>query len=157
MKIRLIYWLDILVMSSHDNGRLYDDLKEAIKLNSYDRVVLAVEAGADVNGHPETSYAYKCHHLYWAMRFDISIIRYLILKGANINSLNGHAQWTPLHKVVFEGNFEVVKLLIEYGAQTWHTDIYGRTVINIAEMNGHFEIAEYIRSYNDIPVKGVNV
>jgi len=142
----------------------HDELWYAIRENDFDRVVLDIESGADVNGYYMFGN-YKYYHLYMACEKSgkglncvgpaINIIKYLISKGADLNSVNGPCDLTPLHFTACCGYIEYVVVLLEAGADVDICDRDGRTALECAEFNGKHEIAEYIRSY-DLPVKGVN-
>jgi ankyrin repeat protein len=44
------------------------------------------------------------------------MVRYLLEKGANVNAANKVDRFTPLQDACTAGNFEIVKLLVEKGA-----------------------------------------
>jgi len=85
-----------------------------------------------------------------------SVVR-LVERGADVSySNNGPAHWTALCHAARYGKIEFVKLLMEYGATNDHKDEFDRTASMLAVIGGFYDVAEYIRSYNDVPVKGVN-
>jgi len=154
---------DILVYLAMAAQR--DELYFAILAHDYDAVVLAVEGGNDVNrrcmvGNYEFTYLYLVCERFGkdsnCAPTAIKIIGYLISKGADVNAVSGYLRLTPLHFAAYCGYIEYVEVLLESGASFDICDIHGRTAPGFAESNGHHEIAAYIRSYNDIPVKGVN-
>lgn len=54
---------------------------------------------------------------------------------------------TALHIAAAWGRMNIVKLLLNYGADSYLIDEDYKTAIDYAEENGYFEIVEYI-SYN---------
>jgi len=118
-----------------------------------DRVIGLIESGIDVNGYL-TCYGnvYTC--LYMAVdQSQIAIIKYLISKGASINLVSGPEKWTPLHRAAADGNFEIIKLLMEHGADLTIKTCAGHVARDFA-FGRNREIIEYLESC-EIPVKGV--
>lgn len=71
----------------------------------------------------------------------IQIIKYLIQKGANVNSLNSKRE-TPLHYAVHKNNFIVVNLLLEFKANVNLYDNEDLSALSIAILNGNEDIAK---------------
>jgi len=139
----------------------HDQIYKAVKSNDYDAVVLAVESAGDVNGYflfPSS----KFYCLYEACHKDgkndtkvsMRIIKYLISKGADLNSINGTLKLTPLHLAAYCGYDDYVAVLLEAGASTDIIDGDGRNAFECARSNQHFETAAFIKSYHDVLVKG---
>jgi len=98
------------------------------------------------------SFAY----LYLAVQKENpDIIKHLIMAGANINIQSGTYDWTPLHYAACGGNELIIKILLEHGASVDCQDKNMYTAADLAEFNGYYDMAEYIRSYG-VPVKWVN-
>lgn len=57
--------------------------------------------------------------------------------------INTSTRITPLHSACDGGNLEIVKLLLEHGANMYATDVDGRTPLHYACYRGHINIAEY--------------
>jgi len=153
--------LNRLIMN-YSNCDSDDKLLAAIRCNDYDGVVKAIEAGADVNKYHD-SWGRTLTNIYVAIeknKYDghdnVKIIKYLISKGANLDQANGPLCWTVLHYASFYNMIDFVKLLLENGADSGIKDGRGFDAVGIAGSIQNDECAEYIRSYNDIPVKGVN-
>jgi len=72
----------------------------------------------------------------------------LIAKGADINAKTTNEDvTTPLHRAAFAGHKEMVELLIARGADANIRDYRGRTALDLAEQQGHTEIAEMLRKH----------
>ncbi|CAN7990374.1 hypothetical protein HPB47_010101 [Ixodes persulcatus] len=63
----------------------------------------------------------------------------------NVNFYDHEGQ-TALHKSVMDGNLELVKLLVKFGADTRLANRDGWSAIHIAAYGGHQDIALYLIS-----------
>ncbi|RDH41593.1 ankyrin repeat domain-containing protein [Zooshikella ganghwensis] len=54
--------------------------------------------------------------------------------------------WTPLLAASFIGRLEIVKLLVNQGANIQAKSVVGDTALIIAQRQGHDEIVEYLKS-----------
>jgi len=147
------------------------DLYLAISRNNFDGVVRAVDRGIDINKHynigcVDRSFLYfACEKYILFKKYgrhvhdqpNIEIIKFLILRGANVNQIGDQSDRRPLHHVADLGCMELVVLLLDSGADKGIMDWYGHNAADMAMSQRHFEVAEYIREYNDMPVKGVNL
>jgi len=146
----------------------------AIHESNIDIVKYLVESGANIDcvgepsGNPynHTPYNYSmqyCSPLLYAIFWlttdylkKIPIIEYLIKSGANVN-LSDSTNTTPLHAAADAVRyFDVVKMLLDHGADKEARDKKGRTAVDIAREKGNNKIVEYIESFESVPTKGVN-
>jgi hypothetical protein len=84
--------------------------------------------------------------LYEAVRVKSSIetVRFLLNKGADVN--NGLSNgWKPIHLAVDNGNANMVKLLLDYGADVTFRNAYDQTPLKIAKKKGYSVIARMLR------------
>jgi hypothetical protein len=86
----------------------------------------------------------------WAAQFGhIDIVRLMLdlgLDPSRFNPPGAHSHSTPLHQAALAGHANVVRLLVESGANVGVTDIlWGGTPADWAEHGGHHEIAAYLR------------
>lgn len=71
--------------------------------------------------------------LHLAVSFNNKkVIRMLLKKGANPNIANKVDYWTPLFNGVLTEKEDIVKLLLDYGAQKDIKDIYGKKPVDYA-------------------------
>jgi hypothetical protein len=77
-------------------------------------------------------------------RADLAMVRLLIARGANVNSRDGDS--TPLVRATRAGNFEILKALIEAGADPGEPGRDGFTAAGVASAMGHEAIAQYLDS-----------
>jgi len=135
---------------------LNDRLRRAIVMRDIDGVIQAIDDGADVNGTVPFYRDNRCTLLYKAVGYtNVEIIRYLILKGAIIDTVSGQEEWTPLHYAASIGNIDIVKLLLDHGASIEPKTTHGTSVYDFARGLYDKQLIQYLESYNDIPVKGV--
>ncbi len=81
-------------------------------------------------------YSYNPALTFASAKGELAIVKYLIDHGAGINSYKTIA----IKNAVINNHLAVVKYLTEHGA------IVTNNLIELAENNGHYEIANYLRS-----------
>ena len=77
----------------------------------------------------------------------ISRVRYLLKQGINVNMTNKDDGWSLLTIVSQNGNTEVAKLVLEYGADVSFKDSNGWSALMFACRNGWIEIARLLLYY----------
>ncbi|HCB2773643.1 TPA: ankyrin repeat domain-containing protein, partial [Escherichia coli] len=81
----------------------------------------------------------------------VEIVRELLMRtDINVNHTN-FVGWTPLLEAIVlndggEKQQEIVKLLLEHGANPHMTDKYGKTPLELAREKGYHKIAELLIS-----------
>ncbi len=73
----------------------------------------------------------------------IDIVKYLLSRGADIDSRN-NANQSPLLYAAFRGKPAIVSLLLEKGADFRALDRYGRTVLHYPVREGHKDVVEIL-------------
>jgi hypothetical protein len=103
-----------------------------------------LEYGVDVNAQNDAG----CTPLDFASRDghrnDSRVVQLLIDHGADPNTRASRSGFTPLHRASENGRIEVVRLLIEHGANVEMQDKYGRTPLNVASGDQRGEIKELL-------------
>ncbi len=106
------------------------------KLNAFK---ILVEAGVD----PNFQSLDKGSALYFAAINDrVDIIRYLIDLKVDLD--NPFKDYTPLAGAVYQGHNDIVKLLINHGANVDFTHENGLPLVHQAVLRGHFEVLKTI-------------
>jgi len=112
-----------------------------------------IESGDDINRkigpHGNTILHMACDD------GDICTVEYLVGHGANANIPNSYGN-TPFHYSVYGSpNIEVIKFLLDQGADRYAINNRKQTVIGRALEFCHKDIAQYIESYDFEMTKGV--
>lgn len=76
----------------------------------------------------------------------VELVHSFLIRGAAVN-VKDIEEKTSLHYAVLNGNANLVRLLLEFGAID-EKDGSGRTAVEMAQKNGHNEIAQLIASWN---------
>lgn len=74
----------------------------------------------------------------------------LLESGSEVDTRN-NVNSTPLMEAAYRGNFELVKLLVEYGANINAEDKDGDTAIQLAQQNGHKRIVAFLKKQLENP------
>lgn len=69
----------------------------------------------------------------------------LLQAGAKPNLTEKEQNWTAAMMAAAEGQLEVLKILVERGADLKMVDVDGESSLDFAESRGHSALAEYIR------------
>lgn len=121
-------------------------LKTAVQYGSYELVKYLIENGADVNAVAVISDGQdKGKHYESALDVaiyagDLEKIKLLIAGGADLEYQNEVADGnTPLLMAVMRNSTNVVKYLLEQGADTAYTNTQGETALSLAQKYNHQE------------------
>ena len=79
----------------------------------------------------------------------LEVVRALLEAGVNVNAINSKSGSTSLMMAAFQGNLEIVKLLVEkmeISMINARTISFGETALTFAIENGHQEVVEFLRS-----------
>lgn len=119
-----------------------DLLALAVKANYAFIVKLLIDAGVDVDYQDDQGET----ALHVAARFGHAECASIVLIGNGLREANLELSeisfgWTPLHVACVEGQFAIVKLLIQAGADLEKRDGSGWTAKEHATLRGHIDIA----------------
>jgi ankyrin repeat protein len=100
-------------------------IHQAVLAKNYDKVKKSIKKGhvnqLDQSGFTPLLYAV-------GKQGDLQMARILLENGANPNSHTRIGRVSCLHRAVLAGNAEIVKLLLEFGADSTAVDLDDRTV-----------------------------
>ncbi|KAA8565832.1 hypothetical protein EYC84_009652 [Monilinia fructicola] len=132
-------------------------------------VLLLMDYGADINMTTKLGTP-----LFYAAALSVNkIVEFLISKGAQVMPYDseGNEEPSPLVIAASKGNIEIVKMLLEFGAEVDHGSAWTYSIlasesgnrfypsaIEAAEMEGHEEVATLLREHkarNSVPFVGV--
>jgi ankyrin repeat protein len=72
--------------------------------------------------------------------FTSSVKRLLSIRNINVNVKDDVYGWTPLHEAAWKGHVEIIRLLLQNGAEVNAKNNYGYTPLHYAACNGHIDI-----------------
>ena len=139
-------WLDMNICSSGPLGDSY--LQEAAFKGDITQVKKLLDEGHNVNhalGDGETA-------LTSAMRSRrVDVVRLLLAKGADVNTENSPSDRTPLMLAADSGDTEMMKILLDHGADPCRTVKYSdnETAQRIAEKKHNLSVAQYLASHSN--------
>ena len=81
--------------------------------------------------------------VYWASLGELAEVEKSLANGTDVNSADDEG-YSALHAAAENGYLDVVKLLVEKGADVQHKTQY--TALELAEMAGHDDIVAYFKS-----------
>ena len=121
----------------------------ATNSNNLEIIRILLEKGAEVNqvdNNGDIPLANACDR----KNEKVDIVQLLLSKGGNIQFINEKNNKTLLHYATQKRFFNIVKLLLEKGAQILinHQDELGNTPLHIACKNGDEDIALLLLKYN---------
>lgn len=99
-----------------------------------------LDRGADPNRVARHEFAVAPIHSAVANGTSLAIVRMLVEAGAEVNVRQRHG-WTPLHGAAMSGDADLVRYLLDRGADRAATNDQGKTAAAIARENGHGELA----------------
>ncbi|MEA3462159.1 MAG: ankyrin repeat domain-containing protein [Bacteroidota bacterium] len=111
--------------------------------NGHSEIVLSLlDAGAEIDLR---DYMGRTALLYGATGPFPETVKILLDRGANPNVVDSDEHFSPLMHAAAEGNLEVVKVLIAYGADRSLKDVDGDDAASFALQSGHVQVVEYLK------------
>ena len=118
--------------------------------NSLESSKLLISKGADVNAKANDGMTPFLQSVFGVLsgKIPLTICDLFRENGANINATltgNNADGWSAIHYAVMEGDTELVKYLILYGANVNKATAEGSTPLFLAKMEGYVEIEKILR------------
>jgi ankyrin repeat protein len=138
------YLLSKGVHIDEKNGKLgLTALHKACINGSLDIATVLVDAEADINVKDESGFTpfYSAVHNH-----HIPVIKYLLSKRARINEKNGPNDDTVLNRACVTGSLEIVKILVNAGADINAVNKQGKTPLDFAVEKNHQSVIDYLES-----------
>ncbi|XP_015250018.1 PREDICTED: ankyrin repeat domain-containing protein 50-like [Cyprinodon variegatus] len=119
---------------------------------SVEIVDLLLKHGANPNAQDSEGRP-PLHSVAWTGHEQVG--HRLLAANNVIIDLACHQGATPLSIAAQEGHFNIVKMLLENGANPNHIDKYGRSPVKVAGKNGHVTVVRLLESYGAKPYIGL--
>ncbi len=103
----------------------------------------------DKNGNTPLHYA--------CIKQNYEIAKLLIINGIDINISNFINDFSALNYCVLYGNLNLLKLLIQYGANIDDQDYYGNTILHYSLIYNKYEIFKYLITFKNINFNKYNI
>lgn len=135
-------------------------LKEGVSCDAVDQEGHSALMFAAFNGHSEiviyllddgaeidkVDYLGRTALLYGSTGPFPETVKILLDRGADPNMVDSDEHFSPLMHAAAEGNLEVVKVLVAYGADRTLKDVDGDDAAAFAAQGGHRHVLEYLGS-----------
>jgi ankyrin repeat protein len=106
-------------------------------------VQMLLDTGGDVKQVSETPLRNQALHALLALSKDAAVMRLLIERGADVNAVQA-AGYRPLHQAAVTGREELVRMLLDAGADKTARCDRGKTAADYARERGHAALAEML-------------
>jgi ankyrin repeat protein len=110
--------------------------------NGHSEVVLSLIDAGGVIDQPDNLD--RTALLYGATGPFPETVEILLVGGADPNKVDSEEHFSPLMHAAAEGNLEVVKVLIKYGADRSLKDVDGDDATTFASQAGHLQVVDYL-------------
>ncbi|KKT23374.1 MAG: hypothetical protein UW09_C0004G0119 [candidate division TM6 bacterium GW2011_GWF2_43_87] len=122
-------------------------LYEALKRGDFEAIECLVGAKANIKLPYTTNTAWNFLHDAARENWKVSVIKYLIEQGLNIDQANTAGE-TPLHLAAQNGNEAVVRCLVEAGASISLKNVNNKTPRDEAVENKQSLVVDYLDSFS---------
>lgn len=112
----------------------------AYATEQYDIVKSLIEKGADINAHEQSKHSSPILAVA-AANGDVPMVTYLFEHGASVHVKDANNE--PIIFVGVMGGAEILKLLVDHGADITAVDDLGRTVLHEAAHFGQVDVAQF--------------
>ncbi|MEX0596588.1 MAG: ankyrin repeat domain-containing protein [Candidatus Paceibacterota bacterium] len=137
-----------LLLQNTDFKAIDPDGRTAVMLaafNGFTNIVdLLLKKGASIN---QTDFEGRTALMYAATGPNLATVELLLSRKAEINMADHTEKFTALMYAAAEGQLEIVKKLLESGADPFLKDKDNEDAENFARKNGHTVISELLKSY----------
>lgn len=111
--------------------------------NGHSEIVLSLlEAGAVID---QRDFMDRTALLYSSTGPFPETVKILLDNGADPNKVDSDEHFSPLMHAAAEGQLEVVKVLIQYGADRSLKDVDGDDAASFAAQSGHMQVVEFLK------------
>ena len=109
------------------------------------RTVMELVDSSVVDLNEDSNPSDKVTGLHWAaINNKLSIVKYLISKGANVNAMSEGSNATPLHWAAKYGYVYIADYLLQKGADPSLLDVQGFNILHLATLSSNIMLVLYI-------------
>ena len=123
-------------------GSLENGLIQAIRDNNCAQAIKYIEKGANPN--IRDGFGRTFLHILAYYKKGTPVAKALLDKGADSNSKRSDNAYTPLHSAVYEGNQEMIQLLLKNKADIDAKNLIGDTPLHMAVASGEVTIVKLL-------------
>lgn len=123
------------------------------KGNNIDIVKYLVDIWPESLRIPTNDGLYPLHIA--CMGDNLEIIKYLIELWPECLSICANKGLYPFHLACIRGNIEIIKYLVDYGVDITAVNEMNENCLDLAMMNNHFHVIEYLLTLDDKKLKKI--
>ncbi len=143
--------LFLMIISLHAADNQQQLLSALSKSNNPEEIINHLkQKNFDINAPIDYYGKTMLHHACGSLN-HLQLAKALIFHDADVNVQSFIHGETPLHEAAFTGNLDIVELLLQHGADLTAKTYVDATALDMAEIQGHEDIATLIRNWNYIP------
>lgn len=138
--VKLLLGKDENIEIRDKNGRT--PFLNAVMNNNFRIVELLIDHGANINVQDNLDFS-ALHYACQSQNIEMTI--FLIEKGSAIDIVDAHGN-TPLGRAVYtsQGHGEVIKLLLDAGANKERKNFYGVSPLDLANSIGNYDVKRFL-------------
>ena len=130
-----------------DPNTVDENKRTALMLSAYnghtDIVQFLIDQGTNVNLTDEMD---RTALMYASTGPFLNTVVALLKAGAKPNMTDNEENWTAAMMAAAEGQLDVLKTLVSYGADLKMVDVDGESSLDFANSKGHSAVVEYIKT-----------
>ena len=124
---------------NQEDGSGFTALLDAISFGNLEIVNLLLAAGAEPDRNTSNTLVYAINSVH------IEILNRLLASGADPNG-GGDGTWTPLHSAAYIGSVEIIRILLDAGADPKLINFNGDTASQIARSRNFHAVAQMLEA-----------
>ncbi len=140
--------VEVALQNGFDVNTIDENKRTMLMLSAFNGhrqiVKFLIDKGADLNMRDAIN---RTALMYASTGPFVSTVEILLKSGAEPNITDDEQNWTAAMMAAAEGQLEVLKVLVNNGADLEMVDVDGESSLDFAKANGHTEVVKYIESH----------